>query len=67
MKLNLQEQVINIMLSDNDFKSGDQEERIKTAFKNATKKEKDVIDTIFICLTGYSLTTILYKPEEIII
>ena len=29
--------------------------------------EKELIDKIFICLTGYSLNTILFKSEEIII
>jgi hypothetical protein len=49
------EKIQELMLHDDE----DQSDRVQQAYERASPEQKQPIDEILICLTGYSLATIL--------
>ena len=42
-----------------------QNELLEHYYSKATPSEQKIIDTIMICICGYSLDTIIYNPKNI--
>ncbi len=40
-------------------------ELLEHYYSKATPREQKIIDTIMVCICGYSLDTIIYHPENI--
>jgi hypothetical protein len=61
---NIIEGIFTLMQKD-DEDPMKQSEILEITYNKATQDEKKIIDDIMICVCGYSLDTILNRPEEI--
>lgn len=60
---NLIDRVFDLMETDDDNRDNNSA-RIARLYWNATDENRDVLDTAFIALCGYALTTLLKEMEE---
>jgi len=58
------EKILSIMQKD-DEDPIKQSELLEHYYSNATPSEQRIIDTIMVCVCGYSLDTIINHPERI--
>jgi hypothetical protein len=61
--MNLQQVIISAIESDTDFTSRQQARLIKK-YESLEQNEKDIVDDIFISLTGYGLETLIADISE---
>ena len=62
----LVEKITHAIETDDGYKGKSDDKIISEVYSKCSEVEKDKIDGIFIRLTGYSLDTLLNRPEEIL-
>lgn len=64
MSENLIKRIVSLL--EKDFEDAAmQSELLEHYYSNATPSEQKIIDTIMVCICGYSLDTIINHPENI--
>lgn len=63
MSENLKERIISAMETDTDYKSRVHDAKVRRFYDKSSEETKDIVDNIFISLTGYSLKTLLSEEN----